>query len=252
MTRSLRFVIVLPLLTLASAAAQAGPNDVGSVVSSERPYTLQEVDAKKKLATFGLCDQPQNADALPTQPVPEQEDTCSRFQRYEATSAGPSDGGSCGGFVVAFGPLGDLKTTWKKYTLNATWGDLQLTQAQCSKARLSAVAWGERCTNADCTSFAWEKIGVPLSKKGTWGANSKRCHLEHQFINIQNQYRTLKVDVIASLQEGSQTVRKRAHGAIRAERGNGKCFSTTQQPRQAPAQAASTATGTYTPQRAKP
>lgn len=248
MIRSLPFVIVPSLFTLAFGAAQAGPNDVGSVVSSERQYTLQEVEAKKKLATFGLCEQPQNADALPTQPVPEQEDTCSRFQRYEASSPGPSDGGSCGGFVVAFGPLGDLKTNWKKYTLNATWGDLQLTQAQCTQARLSAVAWGERCTNADCTSFAWEKIGVPLSKKGTWGANGNRCYLEHQFINIQNHYRTLKIDVIASLQEGSQTVRKRAHGAIRAERGNGKCFSATQQPRQPPAQAASTATGTYTPQ----
>ena len=163
--------------------------------------------------------------------MPVQEDSCDCYQHYEASSAGPSNGGSCGGFVVAFGP----------------WGDLQLTQAQGNKARLSAVAWGERCTNADCTTFAWEKIGVPLSKHGTWGANSNRCHLEHQFINIQNHYRTLKVDVIASLQEGSQAVRKRARGDIRAERGNGKCFSTTQQPRQPPAQAASTATGTYTP-----
>ncbi len=247
MTRSLSFIVVQALFIFVSGAAQAAPNDVGAVTSSERQYTLQEVEAKKQLATFGLCELPQNADAAPTQPVAVQEDTCSYYQRYEATSAGPSNGGSCGGFVVAFGPLGDLKTHWKRYTLNATWGDLQLTQAQCSKARLSAVAWGERCTNADCTSFAWEKIGVPLSKKGTWGANGNRCYLEHQFSNGQNHYRTLKVDVIASLQEGSQAVRKRARGAIRAEGGNGKCFSTTQQPRQPPAQAASTATGTYTP-----
>lgn len=39
---------------------------------------------------------------------------------------------------------------------------------------------------------------------------------------------SLKIDVIASLQEGSQTVGKRAHGDIRAERGNGKCISATQ------------------------
>ncbi|GAB4555320.1 MAG: hypothetical protein Tsb007_12270 [Rhizobacter sp.] len=248
MIRSLPFIVLPALFILASGAAHAGPNDVGAVISSERQYTLQEVEVKKKLATFGLCDQPQNADALPTQPVAVQEDSCDYYQHYEATSAGPSNGGSCGGFVVAFGPLGDLKLNWKRYTLKATWGDQQLTQAQCSKARLSAVAWGERCTNADCTTFAWEKIGVPLSKKGTWGANSNRCHLEHQFINIQNHYRTLKVDVIASLQEGSQAVRKRARGDIRAERGNGKCINATQQPRGAPAQAASTATGTYTPQ----
>jgi hypothetical protein len=248
MIRSVSFITAPVLFMLALGSAHAGPNDVGTVISSERQYTLQEVEAKKKLATFGLCEQPQNADALPTQPVPVQEDSCHRYQHYQATSAGPSDGGSCGGFVVAFGPLGDLKTDWKKYRLKATWGDLQLSQAQCTKARLSAVAWGERCTNANCTTFAWEKIGVPLSKKGTWGANSNRCHLEHQFINIQNHYRTLKIDVIASLQEGSQTVRKRAHGDIRAERGNGKCIHGTQGPREAPAPAQAASTSTQTQQ----
>lgn len=234
-----------------AGAAHAAPGNLGSVAATERPYTLQEVEAQKQIATFGLCSAPQNADDLPTRPLPVQEDACDYFQRYEATSAAPTNGGSCGGYTLAFGPLGGLKTTWKRYQLNASWGEAPLTQAQCGQARLSAVAWGARCLNADCSSTQWETIGVPLSKKGIWGTNQPRCFLEHQFLNHQNHYKTLNIDVIASLQEGSQTVRKRAHARIRAESGNGKCFSATQEPRIPPAQAASTVGATQQP-RAKP
>lgn len=74
MVRSLPFILLPALFLLASGTAHAGPYDVGvDTSSSERHDTRQEVDAKKELTTFGLCDQPQDANALPTQPVPAQE-----------------------------------------------------------------------------------------------------------------------------------------------------------------------------------
>lgn len=248
MTRNaLSFAVSLTAM-LAACSAQAGPVVAGgTVATTERPYTATQVDSAKKLATFGLCDAPQNADDLPTSAVPELEDACSRYQRFEAVSAAPSNGGSCGGYTVAFGPMGNLQTDWKRYTLKGSYGEA-LTQAQCTNARLAAVAWGARCLNDDCSSTQWERIGTPLSKKGTWSNNQNRCFLEHQFIDTQHRYKTLNIDVIASLQEGSQAVRKRARASIRAEKGNGKCFSTSQPARQTPLQPASQATGTYTPQ----
>jgi len=248
------FALASVLFMGAPGAAQAGPvtaADLGRVAATERPYTAQQADTAPQRVTYGQCDAPQNADDWPSQPVPIQEDACNFYQRFEATSAGPSNGSSCGGFTVAFGPMGDLKLNWKRYRLNARWGDTPLTQAQCSKARLSAVAWGARCLNDACTSTQWEKLGGPSSKQGAWGANQGRCYLEHQFGNGEHHYKTLNIDVIASLQEGSQTVRKRAYAVIRGERGNGKCASASQSPQQPPVQAASTAGATYQP-RQKP
>ncbi len=247
MNRNVLSLAATAIVALAASSSHAGPVVAGgTVAATERPYTATQVDTMKKLATFGLCNAPQNADDLPTSAVPEQEDTCSRYQQFEATSATPSNGGSCGGYTVAFGPMGNLQTDWKRYTLRGSYGEA-LTQAQCTNARLAAVAWGARCLNDDCSSTQWERIGTPLSKKGTWSNNQNRCFLEHQFIDIEHRYKVLNIDVIASLQEGSQTVRKRAHAFIRAEKGNGKCFSASQPARQTPLQPASQATGTYTP-----
>ena len=248
MTRSIHLVLLSVLGWMATSGAQAGSNVLGNVAATERPYTATQVEAAKTLATFGLCNAPQNADALPTQPVAVEEDTCAYYQRYEATSNQPTYGSSCGGFTLAFGPMGDLKTNWKRHTLKASWGEAPLTQAQCSQSRLAAVAWGARCLNDACSNTQWEKIGAPSSKKGTWSANQNKCVLEHQFIDIDHHYKTLNIDVIATLQEGSQAVRKRARASIRAEKGNGKCFSASQQARQTPVQAASQAGATYTPQ----
>jgi hypothetical protein len=245
MTRHVLFVTAGALL---AGGAHAGPTGAGSTVAAtERPYTATQVDTAKKLATFGLCDAPQNADDLPTSPVPVQEDTCTLYQRFEANSNTPSNGGSCGGYTVAFGPMGDLKTNWKKYRLNATWGDTTLTQAQCTNARLAAVAWGARCLDEGCSSTQWERIGTPLSKKGTWGSNQNRCYLEHQFMDGEHHYKVLNIDVIATLQDGGQAVRKRAHAVIRAERGNGKCVSVDQPARQTPLQPASQVRGSQGP-----
>lgn len=232
MTRLTSFLTTCVLSALIIAPTQAAPiGTLGSVATTERPYTLSEVEANTKLATFGLCTAPQNADDLPTNPVPIEEDRCNAFQKFESTSNGPSNGGTCGGHTVAFGPMGDLKLNWKRYYLKAFWGEQALTQAQCPNARLAAVAWGARCMNADCSDTEWEKIGSGFqSKKGVWSANSNRCVLEHQFSNGEHRYKTLNIDVIATVQEGSQTVRKRAKATIRAEKGNGKCFSASAEP----------------------
>lgn len=248
------YALIAFTLAFTFHATQAGPtNTLGTVAATERPYTATQADAAKQLATFGLCTAPQNADDFASNPVPIEEDSCDVFQKFESTSAGPSNGGSCGGHTVALGPMGDLKLNWKRYYLRAYWGEQDLSQAQCTSARLAAVAWGARCMNDDCTTTQWEKIGNGFqSKKGVWSANSNRCVLEHQFSNSQNHYKTLNIDVIATLQEGGQAVRKRAKATIRAEKGNGKCFSATAEPRVPPVRAASEVGATYTPQAAKP
>ncbi|MET0332721.1 MAG: hypothetical protein ABW190_00500 [Rhizobacter sp.] len=252
MVKATTFLVACTVSVLASvlgaAPAQAAPNSaLGTIAATERPYTLSEVDTKMKMATFGLCDAPQNADDLPTNPVAVEEDSCHKFQKFESTSAGPSTGGSCGGHTVAFGPMGDLKLDWKRYYLRAYWGEQRLTQAQCTKATLTAVAWGARCTNASCSETVWEKIDGFKSKKGVWSVNSNRCALEHQFSNGQNHYKTLNIDVIASYQENGQHVRKRAKAAIRAERGNGKCASASVNAREPMQQAASQVGATHQP-----
>jgi hypothetical protein len=249
MIKTTSFLAAGLLALLACPLAHAGPaGTAGTIGAAERPYTFSEVETNAKLATFGLCTAPQNADDLPTNPVPIEEDNCNAFQKFESTSNGPSNGGSCGGHTVAFGPMGDLKLDWKRYYLRAYWGEQPLTQAQCPKARLAAVAWGARCMNADCSTTQWEKIGNGFqSKKGVWSTNSNRCVLEHYFSNGQHHYKTLNIDVIATLQEGSQTVRKRAKATIRAEKGNGKCFSTDVQAREPSVRAADKAGATHQP-----
>ncbi len=231
--------VALLALALVAQEATAGTGAGGVVLApTERPYTAQQAGTARKV-TFGLCDGPRNADALPTQPVPVQEDTCTAFQAYEATSPGPSTGGSCGGYTVALGPMGGLRTDWKRYYLKAEWGDQPLTQAQCASAHLAAVAWGARCLNADCSNTNWERIGTPQSKAGTWSANQDRCLLSMQFSDGSQHYKTLNIDVIASLGGGAQPARKRVHGSIRAEKGNGKCASTSAQGATPQVQAAS-------------
>lgn len=241
----LSLAVIACTTTAAQAAPEAATNSV--LPATERPYTAQQADLPHKRVTYGLCSGPQNADDLPTSPVPVQEDRCSHYQHYEAVSAAPSHGGSCGGYAVAFGPMGDLKTDWKRYTLKALYGEA-LTEAQCSKARIATVAWGSRCLNDDCSSVRWERIGTPRAKNGSWSGQG-RCNLEHSFVDVQHRYKVLNIDVIATLQEGSQTVRKRARASIRAERGNGKCYSTTQPASRTPVQAASQAGATHAPQR---
>jgi hypothetical protein len=51
-----------------------------------------------------------------------------------------------------------------------------------------------------------------------------------QFNSSDKKFKTLNVDVIATLPEGGKTARKRAKGWIYASHPNGKCFSTSVKP----------------------
>ena len=178
--------------------------------------------------TYGLCSGPQNADAFPSRPVAVEYGKCHDTQQFTATSLGPSTGGSCGGFTVAFGPMGDLKPSLNhSIILRAEWGDTALTAANCTKAKVAAVGWGARCTNDACTTAEWQKIGGPKQKKGTWDATSNTCSTLVQFGSSDKKFKTLNIDIIATLPEGGQTVRKRAKGFIYASNPNGKCLSAT-------------------------
>jgi hypothetical protein len=177
-----------------------------------------------------LCEAPQNADANPSSPVPVEPSACYDIQTFSAMSNTPSTGASCGGFTVAFGPLGDLKPYLDNVTLAADWGDIALDAGNCAKAHVAAVAWGARCSDDACTSAQWEKIGGPSRRKGTWNSTSQVCYIGLSFSGAGKKYKTLNLDVIATSLENGQDVRKRAKGTITARRGNGTCASLPAKP----------------------
>jgi hypothetical protein len=200
--------------------------------TGERPLGDAGQHAPPKAATYGLCSGPQNADAFPSSPVPVQHNQCDNSQQFSATSSTPSTGGSCGGFTVAFGQLGDLKPYLNKVMLTAAWGDVPLTATNCASARLAAVGWGERCSDEDCTSAQWEKLGGPQQRKGTWNATKQACNpgVVIFFGVAKEKYKTLNLDIITTVVENGKTVRQRAKGTIKVWRGNGKCPTATYKP----------------------
>ncbi len=212
----LAITIVLPIASLAAPPGAPTETPLPDVGTAPQPPK----------AMYGLCSGPQNADAFPSSPVAVEAGPCHNAQQYTATSPGPSTGGSCGGFTVAFGPMGDLKPSLNhSIKLRAEWGDTALTAANCTKAKVAAVGWGARCTNDACTTAEWEKIGGPKQKTGTWNATSNTCDTLIQFNSSDKKFKTLNIDIIATLPEGVHTVRKRAKGFISVSHPNGKCLS---------------------------
>lgn len=205
------------------SAARAEPAKA-SLSTTERPQAGVVTKPPLKLGNFGLCDFPQNAHAFPSSPVPVVAEQCADVQTFVATSAKPITGAYCGGFLVAFGPMGDLKPYLDDIALQADWGDEPPNEANCASATVAAAAWGARCTNKLCTTGEWEKIGATFHTKGTWNAISKTCYLGFSFTSSKKQFRTLNLEIVATQVENGQTVRKRAKGTIIAQRGNGQCF----------------------------
>jgi len=203
------------------AAVEAAPK--ASWAATERPLGDDVGQALPKALSHGLCEAPQNADANPSSPVPVVPVPCYDQQIFSAASNTPSTGASCGGFTVAFGPMGDLKPYLDHVTLSADWGDIALTQANCAKARIAAIGWGARCTDDACTLAQWERIGGPKQRKGFWNTTSQVCYIGVSFSSVGKRYKTLNLDVIATVDENGKAERKRAKGTITAQRGNGTC-----------------------------
>jgi hypothetical protein len=226
----MRAGIVFWTALVVSLAAAAAPQTGSVLSSSEHPVSAGPAP---QIATYGLCSGPQNAEAFPSRPVPDIETQCEFTQQYQATSPNASYGGSCGGYTVAFGPQGDLKRKRKYLWLVAEWGDAPLTQANCASAHLAAAAWGYLCSNAACSSGAWERIGTAKTAHGNWNTVSQVCYLS---INANvgptpKDYSTVNIDVIASQGSGSAAVRKRAKASIYNKQPNGKCPTATYSPR---------------------
>ena len=220
--------VIAGIAALVPPAAIAAPTD--GLSTNERPLGDAPKRAPPLQATYGLCDAPQNADDFASSPVPVTAGKCENTQQFSSTSVQPSTGGACGGYTVAFGPLGDLKPFLDHVNLIADWGDAPLTEAQCAKARVAAIGWGARCTNAACTEAEWQKLGDPKQHVGFWNSNSKVCYIGVNFVSAETKFRTLNIDVIATLDQNGTMVRKRAKGTIIASHPNGKCYSTTQKP----------------------
>jgi hypothetical protein len=219
-------LVFLASALLAFASVEAAANDLATLQSTERPQPTQGGPVPT-MATFGLCTGPQNALDFPANPVPVTEDRCNYRQRFSATSVAASNApGSCGGYSVGFGPMGDLKRDMKTVRLTAEWGDAPIASAgACATARLAAVAWGYRCDNDACTQGGWEKIEVQRQTEGSWSSAGQSCTLRLAFAGTDNRYKTLNLDVITSQMVNGSRVRKRAKGTMEVERGNGQCFS---------------------------
>jgi len=161
---------------LAFALVEAAPNDLSALESGERPQPTH-AGPVPTMATFGLCTGPQNALDFPSSPVPVTEDRCNFRQRFSATSVAPSNApGSCGGYSVAFGAMGDLKRDMKTVRLTAEWGDAPIASANaCASAQLAAVAWGYRCDNDGCTQGGWEKIELQRQPELHPAPRVRRC-----------------------------------------------------------------------------
>ncbi len=222
------FTVFLVTAPFAFALVQAAPTDLSALASGERPQATQAGPAPT-MSTFGLCTGPQNALDFAASPVPVTEDRCTLRQRFSATSVAPSNApGSCGGYSVAFGPMGDLRRDMKTVRLTAEWGDAPIASANaCATAKLAAVAWGYRCDNDACTQGGWEKIELQRQTQGSWSSTSQSCTLRLAFGGADNRYKTLNLDVITSQMVNGSRVRKRAKGTIEVERGNGRCFSSS-------------------------
>jgi hypothetical protein len=184
------------------------------------------------LVDYGFCSGPQNAHAYPPTPVKIVLDNCNGMsQRYTSTSVGPSAGHNCGGYAVAFGPLGHLNPQLHQVTMVAEWGDAPLTDAQaCGKARVTALAWGERCLDETCSQTTWDKLGGgPKRRHGKWDAATGKCTVEATFTSVNLKFKTLNLDVIADYPQGNQRVRKKAKATITAEK-KGNCVTTIEVP----------------------
>lgn len=225
----MRKVLVSWAAFVVCMAASAAPSTGPGLSSSEQPVATTTAPI---IATYGLCTGPQNADAFPSSPVPVVETQCEYTQKFDATAASPTLGSTCGGFTIAFGQQGDLKRKWKNLWITAKWGETPPTQAQCANSYLAAAAWGYLCTNAACTSGAWERIGPAKKIHGTWNSTSQTCHLSIITSTGKKDYLTANMDVIATQGQGSAAVKKRAAASIYNHTPNGKCPSATYQPRQ--------------------
>lgn len=205
-------------LSLFGAAASAADSPGVTLKDGAGP---KPQDLAKKI-DYGFCSGPQNAHTYAPSPVPILVGKCVLSQSFSATSDGPSVGHNCGGFSMAFGPKGNLNPKLDQVTMVADWGDTPLTAQNCSKARITTMAYAERCLTDACDKTTWDRIG-PKQNGGNWNGSS--CELATTLKSTGKPYRTLNLDIIATLAVGNQLERKRAKGTITAEREVDNCIN---------------------------
>lgn len=174
------------------------------------------------------CTGPGNAWAYPNTGVPVEKVQCQYYQIYQAISP-TTDYPSCG-YTVAFGPQGQLMHPADGYLLQAEWGEVVASQAECEDSHTSGQAWGYRCDNAHCTAGEWENFGALKSRSGYWNPVSNTCYLSLGFNASGVDYNTVQVQVNAYSGSGSSKVRRRAKGYIYVFRHSGGCLTATPVP----------------------
>lgn len=213
-------VTTLACLLSTTAAADDKP---GSPTIQTPPKIT---DAVKKV-DYGFCSGPQNAHKYATNPVKVSLGACAKHmsQTFSAMSDGPSVGNNCGGFSMAFGPIGNLNPKLNQITMVADWGDAPLTSQNCPKAKITTQAYGERCLTDACDKTTWDVIG-PKQNAGNW--DGRTCKLATTLTSTGKPYRTLNLDIIATVLAGNEQVRKKAKGSIKAELKDGDCYNSAE------------------------
>lgn len=222
--RSVSICLLAILLALQMPAL--AQSNKGEVSPSDKTLQSGAKDAVKKMS-YGMCSARPEADTYVPSPQKILLGSCySQSQQFTMTSDNANYGRDCGGYTLAFGPLGDLKPHLHQITMTAGWGDAPLTAAQCGNARVTAAAYGERCLTDDCSSTDWHMIGGgPKQRKGKWDQASNSCQLDVKFTSQKTRHKTLTLDVIADVLVNNNYVRKRAKGTILAElKGDAGCF----------------------------
>jgi len=190
--------------------------------STLKPSGLPNPGDVAKKIDYGFCSGPQNAHTYAPSPVKITLGKCNDMsQSFSAVSDGPSVGHNCGGFSMAFGPKGNLNPKLHQITMVADWGDAPLNAQNCSKAKITTQAYGERCLTDACDKTTWDVIG-PKQNGGDW--DGRTCQLATKLTSTGKPYRTLNLDIIATLTVNNAPVRKRAKGTITAELKQPDCY----------------------------
>ena len=227
MTSSTRVASAVLLITASACLlpAAGAPNDRQSSSSSSSGRTVKDA---VKTVDYGFCSARPDAQSYAPSPVKVVMGKCNDLsQTFSATSDKPSVGPQgCGGYAIAFGPLGNLSPKLNQITMISEWGDTALTSTQCSKAKVSGQAYGERCLDDTCSKTTWDVIeGKPKQSQGKWDMKTNQCWLSVKFTSKNVPYKTLTLDTITTLFNGAADERKRAKGTIIAELKDDKCYS---------------------------
>ena len=223
------------IVTLAVPALGAGALSTSAdLPSGERPVIAGQ--APPSPTSYGLCNGPQNATNWPGAPGAGRVRRVRRLPTLssDVPAAEQRPFGLCGGYSVAFGPMGEAEAHVEElYVLRADWGTtahgVDLRDRPHRRRRLGATA----ARTPPGTVGDWERIGRgEIEERQLEPRTSKICYIELAIVRADRIYNTLYVAFIVMQGSGASAWwgQKRAKGTIVASKGNGQCVSASPAP----------------------